>query len=798
MKLSTGHRLGPYEILAPLGAGGMGEVYRARDTRLGREVAIKIVPDRLSQNPNALKRLEQEARSVAALSHPNILAIHDFNHVDGTAFVVTELLRGESLDQRLARETLPWRKAAEIGSAVADGLSSAHAQGIVHRDLKPANIFLTADGQVKILDFGLAKQSPLGSDTAFSQNATDTEPGMVVGTIGYMSPEQVAGQPADARSDIFSLGCILYEMLTGERAFRGSSAGQTLAAILRDHPKDLSEYRKNIPPGVISVVRRCLEKSPEERFQSARDLSFALKEIVSGSGFTSAPAAVRFRSSLPRIAMIGALAATLLVAAVLVGRARHIWFSGPRVESLAVLPLTNVSGDPQQDFLADGLTEQLISDLAQVGKLRVTSRTSIMSYKGTKKPLPQIVRELGVDAVVEGSVIRSGGRVKVTAELINAKNDEHLWAQTYERNVEDVLTMQRDIARAVTGKIRIELTPEASARLEEQPRRVDAKAYDAFVRGRYYVARATAADRAKAVEQFQQALDADPTYAPSYGGLAEAYAQIGYNNDLAPNDSFPKGKASAARALELDPNLAEAHASLGFIHMYYDWDFPAAESEFRKAIALNPSLATAHQNYGMFLASMLRPTEAMREMNTARTLDPLSVQIATNRGFVLYYDRDYDEAAKALQDAIAMNPKAAGPHSWLARVLQAQRNYPEAAVEYRKGGVSAWAPALAGLGYMYGAIGQRPQALNVLHEIDGMAQKQFVTPYAATLVYLGLGEKEKTLSLLRQCYEERTNWLVWLLKDPRWDPMRAEPRFQEIVRKVGFPADARARQPKVS
>ena len=267
---------------------------------------------------------------------------------------------------------------------------------------------------------------------------------------------------------------------------------------------------------------------------------------------------------------------------------------------------------------------------------------------------------------------------------------------------------------------------------------------------------------------------------------------------MPPSDSFPKGKDAAARALELDPTLAEAHASLGFIHMYYDWDFPAAESEFRKAITLNPSLATAHQSYGMFLAAMLRPDEAVREMNTATTLDPLSVQIASNKGFVLYYNRDYDKAAKALRDAIAMNPKAAGPHFWLGRVLQAQQRYPEAAAEYRKGAVSVWPPALAGLGYMYGQIGQRTEALSVLHEIDAMAQKGFVTPYAATLVYLGLGEKEKTLSLLNQCYEERSNWLVWLLKDPRWDSMRPEPRFQEIVRKVGFPAEARARQPKVS
>jgi len=578
MKLSAGQHLGPYEILAPLGAGGMGEVYRARDTRLGREVAVKIIPDRLSENPQAFKRFEQEARAVAALSHPNILAIHDFTQVDGTTFVVTELLRGESLDQRLARETLPWRKAAEIAAAVADGLSSAHAQGIVHRDLKPANIFITTDGQVKILDFGLAKQNPLASDSRpFSQAATDTEPGMVVGTIGYMSPEQVAGQTADARSDIFSLGCILYEMLTGERAFRGSSAGQTLAAILRDHPKDLSEYGKNIPPGMISVSRRCLEKAPDERFQSARDLGFALKEIGSGSGLT--PTSNRIRSTPSRKTVLIAIAAAILIAAVVIVSRGHLFgFNAPRIESLAVLPLTNVSGDPQQEFLADGLTEQLISDLAQVGKLRVTSRTSTMVYKGSKKSLPQIARELAVDAVVEGSVIRAGDRVKVTAELINAKNDQHLWAQTYERNVEDVLNLQRDIARSVASKIQIELTPEASARLEAQPRRVDPRAYDAFVRGRYYVARATAADRAKAVEQFQQALDADPTYAPSYGGLAEAYAQIGYNNDLPPSDSFPKGKASPARPSYHDSTTYEVKASIGVILVKSDRNVPRPRS----------------------------------------------------------------------------------------------------------------------------------------------------------------------------------------------------------------------------
>ncbi|MDQ6802221.1 MAG: protein kinase [Acidobacteriota bacterium] len=788
MKLSAGYRLGPYEILALIAAGGMGEVYRARDTRLGREVAIKVVPDRMASDPKMLHRFEQEARAIAALSHPNILAIHDFERGGEMAFVVTELLRGESLDQSLMRERMAWRKAVEIATAVTDGLASAHSRGIIHRDLKPANIFLTADGQVKILDFGLAKQTgPIGAGSQM-----DTEPGTVLGTIGYMSPEQVSGEIADARSDIFSLGCILYELLTAQRAFQGSSGGATLAAILRDHPKDLSEFDKTIPQNLVAVVRRCLQKNPDERFQSARDLSFALREIASGSGIVEVTAGPRRR--VPPLLWIAGAVIVIALSALVVRRAALNHFARtPQIHSLAVLPLTNVSGDPQQDFLADGITEQLISDLAQVEGMRVTSRTSVMLYKGSKESLAEISKKLGVDTIVEGSIVRSGDRVKVTAELVNAKKDEHLWAQTYERDLQDVLTLQRDIARAVAQKVQIQLTPAANARLNAQPPRVDPKGYDAYVRGRYYLAKASSADRAKAVEQFQQALDADPTYAPAYSGLGEAYAQMGYYNDFAPIDTFPKAKAAANRALDLDPRLAEAHACLGFVHMYYDWDFPAADAEFRKAISLNPNLATAHQDYGIFLAAMLRSPEAIREMDTARSLDPLSTQVASSRGFVLYYVREYPEAAKALQDAIAMSPKATSPHFWLGRVYQAQGKLPDALVEFRTG-ESGWIPTIAGLGYLYGRLGQRNEALEILQSIDEQSQKHFVTPYAPALIYLGLGDKEKALEFLARSFNERSNWLVWLLQDPRWDAIRSEPRFQEIVRKVGFPPVAIQRQ----
>jgi serine/threonine protein kinase/Tfp pilus assembly protein PilF len=686
----------------------MGEVFRARDTRLGRDVAVKILPERLADDTRALARFEREARAVAALSHPNILAIHDFGRQDGVVFAVTELLEGDSLDRRLAREELPWKKALEIGAAVADGLASAHARGIVHRDLKPANVFVTREGLVKILDFGLARHDPLISEPSATALPTaaapETEPGTVLGTVGYMAPEQVRGESADARSDIFALGCILYEMLTGRRAFREKTQGETLAAILRDHPPELSESGKTMPSGADGVVMRCLEKNPDERFQSARDLAFALRGIFTSSTSPTVPGQVAApKTSFPyrSLGVATAILAALVAAFLLIrtgGSRTGLLRGAPRIGSLAVLPLANLSGNPQEDYFADGMTEQIIANLARLKDLRVISRTSSMSYKGTKKRLPEIARELKVDAVVEGSVTRSGNRVQVRAELIQASNDRNLWADSYERDVREVLALQGEIARAIARKISVELTPEDRARLEGV-RKIDPEAYEAYVRGRYYYEKR---DLKSALPQFQRALDLEPTYAAAYAGLADSYSQIGYTNGLDPKDAFPKAKAAAQKALELDASLAAPHASLGFIHMYYDWDFAAAESEFQRAIALDENLVTAHHQYSIYLAAMIRPEESRREIEKAHELDPLSVLVSTDMGFELYYDRRYEEATRALKDALSMNPNAPTPHFWLARVYQAQGRFDDAVAEFKTAGPSVlqWPPAFAGLGHL--------------------------------------------------------------------------------------------------
>jgi serine/threonine-protein kinase len=672
----------------------MGEVFCAQDIRLGRNVAIKILPERLADNPSALERFEREARAVAALSHPNILAIHDFGREGGVAYAVMELLEGDSLDQRLAREQLSWRRALEVGSAIADGLASAHGRGIIHRDLKPANVFVTREGLVKILDFGLARLDSFASEgTAAPTAAAQTEPGTVLGTVGYMSPEQVRGEPADARSDIFSLGCVLHEMLTGNAAFKKGTRAESLAAVLRDDPGELSESGRALPTGLNGLVRRCLEKNPDERFQSARDLAFAMREILGTSAVLVAAPARRATSPRRRGAWVtgGLLAAALLALFVFDAgglRSRLARRGGPRVHSLAVLPLENLSRDPQQEYFADGMTEELITRLSKMGNLQVTSRTSIMGYKQTRKKVPEIARELGVDTILEGSVLRDGQRVKVTAQLIDASSDRHIWADSYERDMKDILPLQSEVAKAVAREVGVQLTPSGQAGLAAATRPVIPAAYDAYVRGRHAWNKRGEASLRESIRLFQESIDADPTYAPAYAGMADCYSQLGYGNYLSPEDSFPRAKAAAQRALELDPNLAEGHASLGFATMYFDWDFAAAEREYRRAIELNPNSALAHQWYAYLLTARERPErEAAAQIATAKKLDPLSVPINTDQAYVLYYYGKVEEALRSVHMALEMDPKNPLAHFWLVRIYTSQGKYAEAEAELENIGV---------------------------------------------------------------------------------------------------------------
>jgi serine/threonine-protein kinase len=798
MTLTAGTRLGAYQILAPLGCGGMGEVYRATDTRLGRDVAVKVVSGRLMDDPNALVRFEREARTVAALSHPNIVALYDIGHENGVVFAVMELLQGESLERHLATQPPSWRRALEIAVSVADALASAHGKGLVHRDLKPANIFVTEDGLIKLLDFGLAKGDPFRStsQTATPTAAAETEPGAILGTVGYMSPEQVRGEHADHRSDIFSFGCVLYEMLTRRGPFGGHTPAETLAAILRDQPFELLAADRNIPLRVDAVVRRCLEKNPDYRFQSARDLAFALREILNDSQ-TAPPSAgtttIKTRVRRGPVLVTASVLIVLLAVVLFDGPARALLVpnAGGRVRSLAVLPLTNLSGDSGQEYFAEAMTEELTTRLAKLGNWRVTSRTSVMGYEGTRKKIPEIAQELGVDAILEGSVIRDGSRVKITAQLIDGKTDRHLWADTYERELASVLAIQNDVARDVAREVDVKLTPEGNAVLAAATRSVLPAAYDAYLRGRHAWDKRSETDLHEAIRFFQESIDADPTYAPAYAGMADSYAQLGYGSYISPEDAFPRARAAARKALELDPSLTEAHASLGYALMYYDWNFSGAEAEFKRAIELNSNYAIAHQWYAYLLTAMERPfSEAENEIATAKNLDPLSVPINIDRAYILHYYGRNEEALRSVGLALEMNPKYAPGYFWLGRIYTAQGRYKEAESALQKiGSLRTWTPAMAVQGYLEAKSGRPQEAKNVLAELDELRrQGRYASGYAIAVIYAGLGNRERVFSYLDAAYRERSHWLVWLKRDPRWNDVRSDARFQDLVRKIGLPS----------
>jgi TolB-like protein/Flp pilus assembly protein TadD len=613
-----------------------------------------------------------------------------------------------------------------------------------------------------------------------------------MGTVGYMSPEQVKGQDVDHRSDIFSFGCILYEMLTSERAFKGQTSAETMAAILRDEPKALSESGHQIPIGIAPIIRRCLEKRPEERFQSARDLGFALKALLETSGTTAlsgdlppAPRPARWRNG------IAAAVVVLLVA--IAGYA--LWPPrAPRIRSIAVLPLVNQSGNADQDYLADGITDGLITRLGDVADLRVISRTSSMTYKVTPKPLPQIAKELGVDAVVEGTVVRDGSRLKVSARLMDAKSEARLWQDTFDRDIGDALVLQGEMAEQIARKIAVELNPDEVVRLQSA-KKIDPDAFDAYVRGRYYLNKRTQADFDRAIAAFSRAIDVEPTYAAAYAGLSDTYGLIGYQNYLAPTDAFPKARAAAMHAIELDSNLAAAYAALGYVNLYHDWDFTSAETNFKHALAIDQHLVSAHHYYSILLAALLRPDEAREQIRLARSLDPLSTNVAADMGFELYYDRRYPEAAAALQEAIAANKAGPLAHMWLARTYQAQGKYDDSVREFQATGEGflQLPIMLAGYGHLQAVSGRTADATKTLAQIQAQRATHYVPAYCDALVYLGLKDYPRMKTALSQAIDERSNWPVWLLRDPRWDPVRGDPEFERQVDRLGFPTDARQR-----
>ncbi len=750
-----GQTLGNYRIEALLGAGGMGVVYRAYDTKLQRRVAIKVVSGAADEASRA--RLLHEARAASALNHPHICTIHEVEETADQAFIVMEYVEGQTLTDIIPRAGLPAETVICYGAQIADAFAHAHDRGVVHRDLKSANVMITPDGRAKVLDFGLAKRLAADDIEEVTRSGRPlAEEGGVAGTLGYMAPEVLRGQPVDARSDIWALGVLLFEMMAGDRPFKAQTGAELIAAILQ---QPAAPIPPRAPAGLGTVIRRCLTKELRQRYQRAGEVRAVLEAMtseVTAAGPVSRP------------------------------RARRLAHHPSRIRSLAVLPLENLARDPEQDYFVDGMTEALITGLAKIGALKVISRTSVMRYKGSDKPLPEIARELNVDAILEGSVLRAAGQVRITAQLIHAASDTHLWAESYDRELTNILSVQSDVARAIAHEIKIKLTPREQAQLAGK-RTVNPAAHEAYLKGRYFWNQRGPGLK-KSIEFFQRALAEDPTYASAYAGLADAYALLGFYGYFPPTEVMPKAKEAARKALELDPNLAEAHASLGFVHTIFDWDWAMAEKEFQRVFKLNPSWSPARYWHTNLLMLRGRFEEAIAELRRGLEYDPLSVYMQSHLGTTLWYGRRSAEASEQFRKALELDPNflvarsSLGMTYYFGSRLEDSLRELERAVE--SSGRNQW--PLAWLGVVYAGSGDWQRAREIITELEQRRQKEYISALHIAEIYGQLDEKDKAFEWLEKAYEERSS-LLWSLE---WLPslpekLRRDPRFEDLLRRIG-------------
>jgi eukaryotic-like serine/threonine-protein kinase len=835
VSLPSGTHLGPYEVLSALGAGGMGEVYRAKDSKLGRDVAIKVLPEAVAQNAERLARFEREARTLAALNHPNIVTIFAVEESGGTRFLAMELVEGESLDTLIAPGGFPLSRFFEITVPLAEALSAAHERGIVHRDLKPGNVMVTREGRVKVLDFGLAKlegpdSNPNLTNTPTESRANLTSEGQVFGTVAYMSPEQARGGKVDARSDVFSLGVMLYELLAGERPFQGASAVDLISSILRDTPAAVTDLRADLPPHLARILRRCLEKDPRDRYQTSRDVYNELKELRAetasssqaspprseaepGAGARPLSASISRRDA-PSEAIVGEKAAArtpaawrkpawAAAAAVFLGLIVYLATrSGglrpaprapeardePAIRSIAVLPLDNYSGDPSQDYFAEGMTDELTADLATISQLRVISRGSAMQFKGKNRPpTPEIARKLNVDAIVEGSVLRAGDKVRITAQLIDARADRHLWAKSFERSSRDVLALQDEMASAIAREIHVQLTPDEQSRLTRASS-VNAEAHDAYLKGRYFFNRPSDENLKKAIELFEEAVKRDPDFAPAFSGLSDAVLWAAFNEGvITASEAGPRAKAAAEKAIQLDDASAEGHTSLAVYKVWYEWDWEGSEREFRRAFVLNPNYAFGHDQFGLALAFQGRLDEAVAEGKRAAALDPLDPQIPIDNLMALAFQRNYPAAREEARKSAALDPTFFFAPWGLGWIDVQEGKAGDAIPEFQKAKALESPPwVTAWLGYAYGASGDRTRAMAVIEEVKAKSLRGYVPPFNLAIVYLGLGDRATALDYLDRAYAAKSQWLIYLKGDRIFDPLRSEPRFAALLKKLKF------------
>lgn len=783
----VGRKLGHYRIIERIGAGGMGVVYRARDERLEREVALKVLPDGVLADDRARHRFRKEALALSRLNHPNIATVHDFDSADGIDFLVTELIPGISLDHKLGAGALPQAEVIQIGIQLADGLQAAHREGVIHRDLKPANLRLTPEERLKILDFGLAKTVDPVDGASLTQSMPEAGP---AGTLAYMAPEQLKGEKLDARSDIWAAGAVLYEMATGQLPFKGKTATELADEILHASPPLLQK----VQPPLSDVISKCLEKKPEHRYQSAKELAVDLRRMSAQSSVVTvarvrAPRTWRTAMKRTGYAALGLIVLAAALAATNLGAWRNrllLGTSSRHIESVAVLPLENLSHDPEQEYFADGMTEALITDLAQISALKVISRTSVMHYKGTRKTLPEIARELGADAVVEGSVQRSGERVRVTVQLVQASADRHLWADRYERDLHDVLALQDEVASNVAQQIEKRLGgPKASK--PSKATTINPEAYEIYLKANYYF---DAFDLQKSVEYYRQAIKLDSDYAPSYAHMAEAYSFMAFFGQLSPGEGWGKVEEAATVAVEKDERLPAGHGALALAKLHYDWDFSGAEREFRRALELNPSDADTHHEYAHYLMAMGRLAESEAESKRAVELDPVGDDLRSCLCWHSFAARKYDQAVQMAEKFLNAQPTDPWERTILGWSYEQKQMPQQAIAEFKRAvevtkGESFFLSALA---HGYAVAGNRHAAEEILRTLSDRAQKSYVSPFDLALIHAALGEKDKAFALLDRAVAEHSTFLVYSKWEPRLDPLRSDPRFKEILKRIGLPA----------
>jgi len=826
--LTPGTKLGRYEIRSKIAEGGMGEVYLALDTELNRTVAVKILHQAVVANDQRMRRFIQEAQAASALNHPHILTIHEIGSAGNSKFIATEFIDGDTLRKRINSGSQKLNEILEIAVQTAGALGAAHAAGIVHRDIKPENIMVRRDGYVKVLDFGLAKLSEpsvFASDAeALTKAMVNTREGTIMGTANYMSPEQARGIDVDARTDLWSLGVVLYEMITGTGPFVGETATDSISLILQKEPVPLTSYIKGVPAELERIVSKSLTKDREERYQTAKDLLIDLRNLkrklevdaeldrtvppelrgplstASGTAATTvSPTTEPALSSAEYIfsgikghkiaAAVGAL--VLLAAVVGIGLYVHARNSEVAIESIAVLPFQNKSGDPDTEYLSDGLSESLIYRLSQLPKLRVSPTSSVFRYKNKEIDPIKVGDELGVNAVLSGRIVQRGENLTISAELIDVRHDKLLWGEQYERKVSELLQTQREIAKEIVDKLRLKVSGQESAFTKHYTE--SNEAFQLYMKGRFYWNKRIPSALHKSVEYYEQAIQQDPTFALAYAGLADTYALLGgpeAGGDMAPIEALPKAKAAALKSIQLDASLAEPHVSLAHVSYFYDRDWVVAEREFKRAIELNPNYPVAHHWYAIFLSTIPgRIPEALTEIRRALDLDPTSLIINSWYGRILDVAGQLDEAVEQLKKTVELDPNFILAHYRLGQTYAEKRMYTEAIDEFNKvlNLQDGKATGLMGLAYVYALAGRRPEADKSLNELLELSKQRYVSPGQIGIIYIARGEKDKAFQRLEEANKVYDLNLMRMKVERRFDPLRSDPRFDDLVRRLGIP-----------